>query len=770
MLLALLLFAGLQNPLDLRDASVRGEGLAGPSAKAMQMLVEEVEARTRIRWRAGAPQAGQPSIVLVRNPASGLAPEAYRITVAAPVIRVEGADDRGVLFGVGKLLRSLEMRRDAVQLPAGFDSVTSAPKYKLRGHQLGYRPKTNSYDGWTAAMWEQYFRDLIVFGANAVELIPPRSDDDADSPHFPLPPMKMMIEMSRLAKEYGLDLWVWYPAMDKDYSQPATVEAALREWGEVFRQLPKIDAVFVPGGDPGHTQPKYLMALLEKQTANLHKYHPKAQMWMSPQSFNAEWMDEFFGIMDGQPAWLSGIVFGPQNRTSLPVLRERIPKRYPIRFYPDITHSLRAQYPVPDWDSTFALTLEREPINPRPVDERTILRRLQPFAEAGFITYSEGCNDDVNKAVWSALGWDPDADLGAITRDFGRYFIGADVAGAFGEGLLALERNWRGPAVMNPGIDTTLAQFQAMERSAPPSRKLNWRFQQALYRAYYDAYQRVRAMQESAQEVRALDALGQAHQRGALVAVAAAERALAVDPRTAPGADLRARVFELAEALFQSVHMQLSVPRYQAIAVGRGANLDLIDTPLNDRNWLAQRFSAIRGAASETERLKLVDEILHWTDPGPGGFYDDLGNLMAQPHLVRGEAYEQEPAMLRASLIGFGNRAAVKDWRISWRTHAETLGETPLEMRYNGLDPAAQYRVRVVYGGDSQRIEVRLTANETYEVHPWRKKDATPTPVEFAVPRAATAGGVLTLKWTKQVGQGGAGRGVQICEVWLVRE
>jgi hypothetical protein len=770
MLFAFLLFAGLQSPLDLRDATVRGEGLAGPSAKAMQMLVEEVEARTRIRWRAGAASLGQPSIVLARNPASGLAPEAYRITVTPRMIRVEGAGDRGVLFGVGKLLRSLEMRRDAVQLPAGFESVTSAPRYKLRGHQLGYRPKTNSYDGWTAAMWEQYFRDLIVFGANAVELIPPRSDDDADSPHFPLPPMKMMIEMSRLAKEYGLELWVWYPAMDRDYSQPATVESALKEWGEVFRQLPKLDAVFVPGGDPGHTQPKHLMALLEKQTVNLRRYHPGARMWMSPQSFNAEWMEEFFGIMDTQPAWLGGIVFGPQNRTSLPVLRERIAKRYPIRFYPDITHSLRAQYPAPDWDAAFALTLEREPINPRPVDQRIIFRRLQPYADGGFITYSEGCNDDVNKAVWSALGWDPDAELATITRDYARYFIGADVADQFGEGLLALERNWRGPAAANSGIETTLARFQKLEQSAPPERKRNWRFQQALYRAYYDAYQRVRVIQESGQESRALGILAKARETGALAAMAAAEQGLAADPVTAPGAALRSRVFELAEALFHSARMQLSVPRYQAIAVGRGANLDLIDTPLNNRNWLALRFAAARAAATETGRLAILDEIVNWTTAGPGGFYDDLGNPSAQPHLVRGEAYDLEPAMLRASLTGFGNRMNVKDWRISWRTHAETLGETPLEMRYTGLDPAARYKVRVVYGGDAQQIELRLMANERYEVHPWRKKDAAPTPVEFPVPREATSAGSLSLKWTKQLGQGGAGRGVQVCEVWLIRE
>src|SRR6202050_5311115 len=141
------------------------------------------------------------------------------------------------------------MDRDTLDAPDDL-KISTAPKYPLRGHQLGYRPKTNSYDGWSVPVWEQYIRDLAIFGTNAIELIPPRSDDAADSPHFPLPPMRMMTEMSRLANNYGLDVWIWYPAMDKDYSDPATVEFALYEWGEVFKGLPRIDAVFVPGGDP----------------------------------------------------------------------------------------------------------------------------------------------------------------------------------------------------------------------------------------------------------------------------------------------------------------------------------------------------------------------------------------------------------------------------------------------------------------------------------------------------------------------------------------
>src|SRR6266542_3619286 len=275
--------------------------------------------------------------------------EGYQIKTAGTTVSVTGNDARGILFGVGRLLRSLRMTKRKITLPDDFGIVT-APKYPLRGHQLGYRPKTNSYDGWTLPMWEQYIRDLAVFGANAVELIPPRSDDAADSPHFPLPQIDTMIGVSRICDEYGLDVWVWYPALDRDYGDPKTVEFALKEWGEVFKKLPRIDAVFVPGGDPGHTRPAVLMDLLAKQTENLHRFHPRAQMWVSPQSFNQGWLDEFLGILrNQQPPWLAGVVYGPQVRMSLSQLRTAVPTKYPIRHYPDITHSLRCEYPASDW-------------------------------------------------------------------------------------------------------------------------------------------------------------------------------------------------------------------------------------------------------------------------------------------------------------------------------------------------------------------------------------------------------------------------------------
>ena len=88
------------------------------------------------------------------------------------------------------------------------------------------------------------------------------------------------------------------------------------------------------------------------------------------------------------------------------------------------------------------------------------------------------------------------------------------------------------------------------------------------------------------------------------------ERVLAQATDEPVARDLRARVFELGEALFQSIHMQLSVPRYQAIGVERGANLDAIDAPLNNRRWLESQFAVVRALADETERLRAVDAIV----------------------------------------------------------------------------------------------------------------------------------------------------------------
>jgi hypothetical protein len=344
--------------------------------------------------------------------------------------------------------------------------------------------------------------------------------------------------------------------------------------------------------------------------------------------------------------------------------------------------------------------------------------------------------------------------------------------------LLALERNWRGPLIANENVYSTLRQFQEMERNAAPRQLANWRFQQALFRAYYDGYLRARLIYETRLEDDAMEKLRAAESIGTIGAVNKAEEILRSATMERVALDWRARVFELAEALFQSIRMQLSVPRYKAIGVDRGASLDTIDYPLNNVNWLRERFAAIRALKTEKERMAAIFEIVDWENPGPGGFYDDLGNVSRQPHLVRGLPFAEDPASLFSSKTGFEEGDVMDEpdeqplgaLRKSWLDHAESLVDQPLKVRYHDLDPKAHYKVRVVYSGDAPKMKIRMVANGAVEIHPLIEKPNPVRRLEFDLPWETTRGGSLELSWFRPPGLGGNGRGCQVSEVWLMRK
>ena len=345
-------------------------------------------------------------------------------------------------------------------------------------------------------------------------------------------------------------------------------------------------------------------------------------------------------------------------------------------------------------------------------------------------------------------GVEPEAKVTDVLRDYGRYFIGPDMADGFAQGLLALERNWRGPLATNAGVEVTLAQFQELERKATPQQKLNWRFQQALYRAYYDAYLRVRLLDESARERRAMELLP---------SIAAAEAALTLDPAAArAGSALRARVFELAEALFQSVHMQLSVPRYaDRCGARRESRFDrpAVTNAINEeRRGDPHRGATTRGAPRSRTELEQSGRAA----------CDDLGDPN-RPHPVTGAGFDIV-CILPHRADGAGGRGIRRG---ASRTGTRRLWRKLDPTRYTDLDPTARYKVRFTQG-DGPRA-TRLMANGKFEIHPMRKKELEVKPVEFEIPAAATSNGELVLEWQANPEESGNGRFVQVNEVWLMR-
>jgi len=150
------------NPIDVNGATVVVPATGSPRVQqAAAMLVEEVEKRTTIRWPVTSawPQGGQPVVALgLQESLTDFAcpweqalagggqagPEGYHLQVFSDGqvqgVAVVGTDERGVLFGVGRLLRELRMSDRSVYVERGLDIVTSplvAVAYR-DGHRMSW--------------------------------------------------------------------------------------------------------------------------------------------------------------------------------------------------------------------------------------------------------------------------------------------------------------------------------------------------------------------------------------------------------------------------------------------------------------------------------------------------------------------------------------------------------------------------------------------------------------------------------------------------------
>lgn len=729
--------------IDLSSATVLiSKSKAGKAeAVAAQVLVEEIAKRTGITLPiARKYQGSHPAIrfnlvqdgIFVKRPKVGWRADGFGLYTENEPRRivVSASTPRGLLFGAGKLLRLLTLERGKVLSP---DEIhfASSPAYSIRGHQLGYRHAANSWDAWTVEQFDQYIRELALFGTNCIENIP--FQDDRTSPLMKVPRDEMNLAMSEICAKYDLDYWVWTPA-DFDLKDEKLRAEHLKKHEALYKACPRLDGVFFPGGDPGDNHPSLVMPFLEDVAKLLHKHHPKAGMWMSLQGFNKEQVDYFYDFIDReQPKWFTGVVSGPSS-PPIEETRRRLAAQYKHRHYPDITHSVRAQYPVTWWDPVFGMTLGRECINPRPIFEAALHNYYAPYT-AGFLTYSDGVHDDVNKAIWSLSAWDPKMPVRDQVLAYTRTFFGANVAEQAADGILALEKNWEGPIGENGGIDATLALWEALDAKAPELGD-NWRWQMCQLRAVYDAYQRHRSIYEAELEEGANAAILREIEDPSKAmngAIAILDRAESNPVRS----DLRKRIDELCEALFQSVQLQTSVPKYTASGAERGAVLDMADRPLNNRWWLEDEFKKVRELPAKEAQIARLREIATWEDPEGCIFYDDVGNVSKSQRVLRGETTDTDPTRIRSLNPDhvWKDNGLCRD-RISWMTYMDW----PVGVRYP-VEPGGSYVLRMSGQGEA------LTRVDGERVEPVRYGKAPGEIKEFPVPASALEDGAIVVTW-----------------------
>jgi len=215
---------------------------------------------------------------------------------------------------------------------------------------------------------------------------------------------------------------------------------------------------------------------------------------------------------------------------------------------------------------------------------------------------------------------------------------------------------------------------------------------------------------------------------------------------------------------------------------GRGNFIDNIDIPLNDALWILDQLNDIEKLNTEAERLAAIDQMLHRTDPGPGGFYDNFGNPAAWKRIKAKKTWAEDPGSLESPRVSFGVGLTGVDWvheivakgfegqttPLAWMNQINTLYDTPLEMEYDRLDPNAEYILKIAYTGRFHS-SIKLVADGV-TIHNYIRMGTKPL-FEFALPKSITKDGNVRLTWSCGTEDKGEGeRGSQVAEIWLMRK
>ncbi|MCR5041043.1 MAG: hypothetical protein K6C36_02945 [Clostridia bacterium] len=536
-----------------------------------------------------------------------LSGETFELAEAENGLVIRAARRRGLIYGAGMFLRRCTYAEDAVT----FDAFGRfAPEKHIRGHQLGYRPLPNTYDAWSKEQFYTYTYELMFSFLNTVEHMPYVDGKSNRNELMKYDELDLLEEASRQAMKLDIDLSIWYPNGDEpDYEGHE----------KVFSMLPKLDAVFVPGGDPGELEPDELFARCRRFSEMLKQYHPKADLWPSAQAPHdrPDWGEGFLREIGSTPECFGGAILGPNRAMDLPELRQRLDPTLPIRFYPDITHNLRCEHPVhtdgDEWHFAWAAALSRESCNPRPAEFRRLHEKVSPYC-VGSVSYSEGVHDDLNKFVWADADFFGDAfPLEQSLEDYAGLFLYKNDRKEAAKRINELEENWRKAP---DEVDNAASQVEYWEKTAALyADARDWRARLFLFKALCDAF----VVYRYAYEKRLCSRIRRLCLEGNF------DRAYdeSLTPPDAAIGKTREKIELTAKYLFDAIGLQTSVEKYHAYGWERGAVLDTLENPLSDLPILVKLIETFRSGSAADKALaeKLLRLQATRYDAPEGGFY-----------------------------------------------------------------------------------------------------------------------------------------------------
>jgi len=433
---------------------------AGPLVqRAAEILGREISERCEAKIVAD----GDAAFTVELSVQPGIGAEGFQIADGADgAVRIAGNDPRGLLYGVGKFLRT--SRYDRGGFTPGAWRGQSVPSGALRGVYLATH-FNNYFDVATDEEMQRYIDSLALWGTNSMGFCftvgwYKSFDDPAAQEH-----LRKLKRFMRMAKSAGMGVGIFSKVNPGFQSAPEEIRAApvprrppcgvnvcpshpkgretiVAYWTRIVDEFEEIGLdfhVYFPydeGGcgckDCAPWGARGLPKLCRDLTPIFRAKYPNIQMILGT------WMFDHTGPQEGEWAGLSG--FLAKDRTVADYLlvdahgdfpryplEHGAPGGLPMVNFPDI--SMFGQSP---WGGYGA--------NPAPQRFQRLWNQTEKKLSGGF-PYSEGIYEDVNKAICSQFYWNLDASADQTVKEYIAYEYSPEVVDPVFKAIECLERN-----------------------------------------------------------------------------------------------------------------------------------------------------------------------------------------------------------------------------------------------------------------------------------------------------------------------------------------
>ena len=421
--------------------------------KTVDVLTREVKERCGVEII----QAGESNSDLALDVRPGIGEQGFRIEGGPKgQVRIIGNDERGLLYGVGKFLRS--SRFDGGVFTPGRWRGTSFPQKQVRGIYFATH-FFNFYHVAPVEKVQRYIEELALWGCNALCVW-------YDMHHFAGiddPRAQEMIErlrsLLRTASEVGMGATLGVIANEAYSDSPVELRGAahgaygvelcpskpgamplMLKWREeMLRAFSDIDIEYfwvwpydqggcncekcAPWGANG------FLRMSEPVTRLARRYFPRARIILSTWWFDEHQKGEWEGLaraFERGPDWVDYIMADSSGDFPEHPLKHGVPGGLPLLDFPEI--SMHGMYPWGGWGA-----------NPLPARMQGRWDLAGGHLEGGF-PYSEGIYEDMNKAVALQFYWGSRPAMETV-RDYSAFEFSPDAAEDLARAVQLMERN-----------------------------------------------------------------------------------------------------------------------------------------------------------------------------------------------------------------------------------------------------------------------------------------------------------------------------------------